>query len=745
MKYLYTALMLIACISLTAQTTLPTSWDFVSSPATLPTGWSTNTTANYSSGMSDLSGGTSVAGKLQATDHEFTIHFFDEPGTVSYYMKSYGTNSFMGTFEVQESVAGTSWSTITSYTNNGFNDQWTQFTSTPNTSSRYIRFILTNKISGTNVGLDNVTIAANIPTAQEINVTYGGNDVPSGTGIQFASAVGTPLNLNFDVENLGTASALSINGATLTGAAAGDYTVTTTPTSVGTQSSESLVVSFNPTANGSRVATLSIANDDANENPYTIVLNGIGGTGASEPTDNPVSFTTPVLKTYRFKVDFPAVSADGYLAMFRKGQNFSATPVDGTIYESGQSIGDAKVIYIGSNNSFYIHESEANTKYFVKVFAFNGNGQFVNFKSDNPLEAEIITPIATMADANYYNGVNETASSFLGDLQDVVNPHMIRFYSNYDEDFVTGFYQRDTTNGRKALTCVYSSEDVTFIPPFNWSNANMNREHTLPSSWMPTTGSSNTPEYQDYHHLFPTIAQPNSQRSNNPFGNVVNVTNSYGDGVVGTNSQGNTVYEPRDAQKGDAARAIFYMQATYDGIDGNSWALDDLNSQGASQKQEVLKEWHTFDLPNGHDIARNDFLDSLQQNRNPFADSAHWVCFIDFKTMSYISSPDSGCLAATMAQPPVDTTDSTISIKKVDFDTKWRLYPNPATDFVTVGHTAYEQINIKVVNLNGTVVLEKNNSGTEQLDLRNLAQGLYFLRLSDTRSGASHTFKLTKL
>lgn len=745
MRYIYTALMLIACFSLTAQTTLPTSWDFVSTPATLPTGWSTNTTANYSSGMSDVSGGTSVAGKLQATDHEFTIHFFDEPGSVTYNIKSYGTNSFMGTFEVQESVAGTNWTTISSYTNNGFNDQWTQYTSSPSVSSRYIRFILTNKISGTNVGLDNVTIAANVPTVQEINVTYGGNDVPSGTGIQFASTVGTPLNLNFDVENLGTAAALTISGATLSGAAAGDYTVTTTPTSVGTQSSESLVVSFNATANGSRVATLSIANDDANENPYTIVLNGIGGTGASEPTNNPSSFTTPVLKTFRFRVDFPAVSADGYLAMFRKGQDFTDTPIDGTIYESGQSIGDAKVIYIGANNSFYIHESQASTKYFIKVFSYNGNGQFVNFKSNSPLTAEVNTPVASMANANYYNGVEETSTSFLGDLQDVVNPHMIRFYSNYDEDFVTGFYQRDTIDDRKTLTGVYSGENATFIPPFNWSNTNMNREHTFPASWMPTTGSSNTPEYQDYHHLFPTIATANSHRSNNPLGNVVNVTNSYGAGVVGTNSQGNTVYEPRDAQKGDAARAIFYMQATYDGIGGNSWALDDINSQGSSQKQEVLKAWHTQDLPNGFDIARNDFLDSLQQNRNPFADSAHWVCYIDFKTMSYISSPDSGCLAAAMAQPPVDTIDTTISINKIDFDTRWRLYPNPAADFVTVGHTEYEQINVQVVNVNGAIVLEKEQASIEQLDLRNLTQGFYFLTLTDVRSGASQTFKLTKL
>jgi NADH:ubiquinone oxidoreductase subunit len=747
MRLFYTSMLLFACLALSAQTTLPTSFDFVSTPATLPTGWSTNTTASYTSGLLDDNGTSSIAGKLQVTDHHFTIHFFDEPGAVTYNIKSYGTPAFAGTFQVQESVNGTTWSTITSYATGSFTDQWTLFTANPNINSRYIRFILTDKISGTNVGLDNVTIAANVPTVQEINVQYQGNDVPNGTSIQFASSVGVAKTIKLGIENLGTGTNLTISGTSFSGSAASEYVVSASPSSIAGQSADTLSVVFTPSTNGSRIATLSIANNDANENPYTITLDGIGGTGASEPAANPSNFSTPILKTYTIKGQFTSVTADKYIVLFNRSADFADIPVDGMEYEIGQGIGAAKVSYIGTNTSFSIKEAVANTKYFVKVFAFNGQGQFTNYRTSDPLSADFETPAATMVDVNYYTGIDETQSSFVSDLHNTINPHFTRFYSNYGPDFVTPFLSRDTLGGNDVTTCVYSGNNVVFTPPFSWPGTGMNREHTLPASWMPSVGNSNTPEYQDYHHLFPTISTPNSQRSNHPLGVVVNVTNSFGDGKVGTDAQGNTVYEPRNAQKGDAARAMFYMNTAYhDPQGGDAWGFDNLSSEGPNQKQEVLKSWHTQDLPSAFEHARNDFLDSLQQNRNPFIDSAHFVCYINFKNMSYIATPDSACLALTtnINGAPIDTTDSTISVAKVDFDDRWRLYPNPAADFITVGHTAYENLSISIINLSGALVYRQNITFVESIDLRPLTQGIYFISLQNQDSGVTQTFKLIK-
>ena len=58
----------------------------------------------------------------------------------------------------------------------------------------------------------------------------------------------------------------------------------------------------------------------------------------------------------------------------------------------------------------------------------------------------------------------------------------------------------------------------------------------------------------------------------------MNVTSSFGDGKAGTDNSGNGVYEPRDQQKGDAARAIFYMMTAY------GWNQANLQTQGSDQK-----------------------------------------------------------------------------------------------------------------------------------------------------------------
>ncbi len=81
----------------------------------------------------------------------------------------------------------------------------------------------------------------------------------------------------------------------------------------------------------------------------------------------------------------------------------------------------------------------------------------------------------------------------------------------------------------------------------------------------------------DQHHLFPTHQNgANGIRSNHPFGIVATpdaTTGIFGDARFGTDLNGNTVYEPRDQHKGDAARAILYMIIRYDDIDGYDWGL----------------------------------------------------------------------------------------------------------------------------------------------------------------------------
>ena len=93
---------------------------------------------------------------------------------------------------------------------------------------------------------------------------------------------------------------------------------------------------------------------------------------------------------------------------------------------------------------------------------------------------------------------------------------------------------------------------------------------------------------------------------------------TYLEGSVGYN--GNQMcYEPRDAQKGNAARSIFYHATCYNGQNNLNWGI------AANQDQATLKTWHFADLPDSYEIARQEYIYSVQGNRNPYIDSVNFV------------------------------------------------------------------------------------------------------------------------
>ena len=81
------------------------------------------------------------------------------------------------------------------------------------------------------------------------------------------------------------------------------------------------------------------------------------------------------------------------------------------------------------------------------------------------------------------------------------------------------------------------------------------------------------------------------------------------------------------------------MSIAYTGVSNNLWNLPNPISIFISygQNQDVLKQWHWQDPVSNEEIARNDYIASLQGNRNPFVDSMQYACFIDFTTMTKVN------------------------------------------------------------------------------------------------------------
>ncbi len=168
----------------------------------------------------------------------------------------------------------------------------------------------------------------------------------------------------------------------------------------------------------------------------------------------------------------------------------------------------------------------------------------------------LILSLSSNVFGQYYSSISTSSPTFVSDLQTLIRSNYVKkSYDSYDENMIPGFYAQD--NGTdNSVFCVYSNYEYTYSGTFTW--AVFSREHTWCYSWMPSNGSTSTNEYSDYHHLFPTHQDDaNSVRSNHPLGEVVTITSTFGDAKYGKDSDGDNVYEPRDQQKGDAARALF--------------------------------------------------------------------------------------------------------------------------------------------------------------------------------------------
>lgn len=733
-------LVLASCIASSAmvysQAVLPTNYDFnnFTSLANLPAGWTSNISGTFTYGT----GVTGTAGKFDNTPapniEYIQIQSNDPIGLTTYYLKGYGvssTNPWQGVFKVQESPTGSTWSDMAVYNGNLNPGAYVQYSVTPQNTSHYIRFIFDTKVSGFNVGIDNVNLSAAVITAQEIDIKQSASTILSGGSTSyFNSAVGTPTTINMEIDNIGTVNTLNLSSAVLSGPAAADYTVNmpSFPSTVAPSSSVALNVTFNPGAAGNRDAVLTINNDDSDEGAYVINLKGIGGNFASQPAALPTAFTTSLNKSYRLNIGYtPAATApDGYIVLRKIGSSsITDLPADGTVYSAGQWIGSSKVIYVGTQTSVGVSNVVAATNYQFAVYPYNGAGAFTNYASSALTSA--VMSSGSMMPANEYNGITPGSSTFLTDLSAHTNPHTPIYYGNYDETMVRLFASRDTSGGQKVVDCVYSGEHYVYTEPFAWGY--FSREHTYAHNWMPTNPADGTgaapnnverPEYDDQHHLFPTNQNSaNAPRSNNPFGVVVTLQTTYLGCKIGLDANGNKVFEPRDAHKGDAARALMYMAVCYNGVNDaygvpQNWKFRNPISSSIpyGQDQNVLKLWNYMDPPSDWEIARNDFLDSLQGNRNPFVDHPEWACYIDFSSMTLLAGSAMPC--------------NTVGIKELDnLGYGLNMYPNPASGEVNFSLLSDEAVkSVTITDVLGRTVYSSKED-VKVISTRHFDNGVY--------------------
>lgn len=561
---------------------------------------------------------------------------------------------------------------------------------------------------------DQNDIFAYVAPQREINVKVTGTTYLNNS--QYV--IGTNNLTTFTIENLGVGN-LTVSGVAFSGANAAEFSTTFTNQVIGGGQTANVTVQFTPAGNGSRLATMTINSDDADEAAYAIDFYGIGNDGvATQPSANPTNLTFSNVQAYTYSGSFTGSGAENYIVVWKDGSAVTGVPVDGTTYKRGDVVGTGKVAYVGPATNFTPRHIIANQNQYFSVFAFNGPAGYENYRTAAPLTGNVTSGGANIG--TYYSTISTASPTFIADLTALINPHTVISYGNYKPTVMNQFEVRDTTLGRSFVICSYTGERKVFNDPFDWTATGYSREHTYSHSWMPTFPADNPakPEYSDQHNLYPVNQnQANAVRSNLPM-NVVtgNVQFSYLGGKVGYNGS-QLVYEPRDEQKGNAARAMFYMAAAYNGVSGNNWGF------GTNQPEAVMKEWHFADLPDNYEIARNEYIFSIQGNRNPFVDSVNYACFINFTDMSKINS---GCGLSTEEMMMASLS----------------VFPVPASNdlFAQInGQTISEYV---IYDMNGRVIAQASNVSLPVLHLQTAGwnSGVYQIKLSTEMGTVTQKF-----
>lgn len=240
-----------------------------------------------------------------------------------------------------------------------------------------------------------------------------------------------------------------------------------------------------------------------------------------------------------------------------------------------------------------------------------------------------------------------------------------------------------------------------------FSQHGINTEHTWPQS----LGAGDEPRRSDMHNLYPTRERPNSDRGNDPFGEIPDASTQrwyrgtvIQSGVPTTDldewsEDTSSRFEPREDHKGNAARAVFYFYAIYDSaIDGNGDAFF------AGMLGDLLAWNEAVDPADDRERARSTFIATRQGNENPFI------------------------LDPTLARRAF--APATVDAERGPDGIALSVFPNPTTGRLVVSLDDARDVHVEVVDALGRRVRIAAGTGRQALDLGGLPVGLYLVRVT---------------
>jgi endonuclease I len=247
---------------------------------------------------------------------------------------------------------------------------------------------------------------------------------------------------------------------------------------------------------------------------------------------------------------------------------------------------------------------------------------------------------------NYYATATGTGATLKNNLHNIIRGHTVRSYDQMRQALPV--VDRDPSNSSN-LILIYTGTSVTG----SWDGGvTWNREHSWPTSrGVGTSG----PDYSDLHQLRPCNPTVNDNRGNLPFG-------------IGTG-----YWDPNQSagvnDRGEMARAMFYMDTRYNGSEPDTVDLSLVNGMPTGNQMGDLArllQWHYQEPVSLQDRRRNHLIYSsadnplyFQGNRNPFIDHPEFVWAI------WGGANNNSRLYVGIVSPPNGISSGTVDLGRV--------------------------------------------------------------------------------
>ncbi len=257
------------------------------------------------------------------------------------------------------------------------------------------------------------------------------------------------------------------------------------------------------------------------------------------------------------------------------------------------------------------------TLFSITALSFIG---FNTFKAEKPV---VVAFAYTNGDAaTYYSSItgSENPSQLIQALRSLNNSKR-QYLPGYD-GMRSKFTTTDPGTSSGSVTSFYSGRSIT---------SNITREHVWPfSKLVINTGNRGQNDIEkDMHMIRPSASSENSSRGNSFYVEGMKDSSLGWDPAMET--WGDATY------RGDAARIIFYCVIADSGLSLVDKS-DDYNSNHTMGKLSDLLKWNLQYPVKARENTRNEAVEKIQGNRNPFIDHPEYACRIWGNTNSTTKS-----------------------------------------------------------------------------------------------------------